>query len=96
MAGHVITVDFQLKPESREAFLKLIRENAALSLRNETGCRHFDVCIPVDAAPRVFLYEIYDDEAAFKAHLETPHYKRFAAAAGPMIQDRKVVPLQLL
>jgi len=96
MAGYVITVDFQVKPESRDAFLKLIRENAVLSLRNEKGCRHFDVCIPLDSAPRVFLYEIYDDETAFKAHLETPHYKSFAAAAAPMVQDRKIVPLRLL
>ncbi len=96
MAGYVITVDFHLKAEGCDAFLKLIRENAALSVANEKGCRHFDVCVPLDGAPRVFLYEIYDDETAFKAHLETAHYKSFAAAATAMVQDRKIVPLKLL
>jgi quinol monooxygenase YgiN len=28
----------------------------------------------------VFLYEVYDDEAAFEAHTESQHYARFAAA----------------
>ena len=96
MTGYVITVDFHLKPESRDKFLGLVRENAALSLANERGCRRFDVCVPLDGSPQVFLYEIYDDEAAFKAHLETPHYKSFAAAAASMVQDRKIVPLRLL
>lgn len=35
MAGYVITADFHLKPESRDEFVKLMRENAAASLANE-------------------------------------------------------------
>ncbi|HTZ76559.1 MAG TPA: antibiotic biosynthesis monooxygenase family protein [Stellaceae bacterium] len=96
MAGHVITVDFQLKPESLDQFLELIRENAALSLKTEKGCRRFDVCVPPDGSPRVFLYEIYDDEVAFKAHLEMPHYKSFATASATMVENRKIAPLKLL
>jgi (4S)-4-hydroxy-5-phosphonooxypentane-2,3-dione isomerase len=94
--GYVITVDFHLKAESRDTFLGLVRENAALSLANERGCRRFDVCVPLDGSPRVFLYEIYDDEAAFKAHLQMPHYKSFAAATAAMVEDRKIAPLRLL
>jgi len=52
--------------------------------------------VPLDGSPHVFLYEIYDDEAAFKAHLQMPHYKSFAAATAAMVQDRKIVPLSLL
>jgi len=96
MAGYVITVDFHLKPESSDKFLSLVRENAALSLANETGCRRFDVCVPLDGSHSVFLYEIYDDEAAFKTHLQMPHYKSFAAATAAMVQDRKIVPLELV
>lgn len=52
--------------------------------------------MPLDGSPHVFLYEIYDDEAAFKAHLQTPHFKSFSAATAVMVQDRKIVPLKLL
>jgi quinol monooxygenase YgiN len=96
MTGYVITVDFEIKPESRDRFLALVRENAALSISAEAGCRRFDVCVPADGSPRVFLYEIYADEAAFKAHLQTTHYRAFAAATSGMVQDRKIVPLTLL
>jgi quinol monooxygenase YgiN len=37
------------------------------------GCRQFDVCRdPLDPA-LFFLYELYDDEAAIQAHLDSPH-----------------------
>ena len=38
----------------------------------------------------VRLYEIYDDEAAFQAHLETPHYARFKQATDPLIESRTI------
>jgi (4S)-4-hydroxy-5-phosphonooxypentane-2,3-dione isomerase len=38
----------------------------------------------------VFLFEVHDNEAALAAHRETPHFKRFFAAAGNMVADRNV------
>jgi (4S)-4-hydroxy-5-phosphonooxypentane-2,3-dione isomerase len=96
MSAFVVIVDLLLKPESRERCLALIQENAAASRRLEKGCRRFDVCVPRDGSPRVFLYEIYDDEAAFKAHQETPHFKSFIAASDPYIQERRIGALDLL
>ena len=96
MASYVITVDFAIKPENRDRFLVLVRENATQSVRSEAGCRRFDVCIPDDGSSRVFLYEIYDDENAFKTHLQTAHFKTFAAATAAMVQERKIVALKLL
>jgi len=96
MTGYVITVEFAIKPENRDRFLALVRENAAQSVGTEAGCRRFDVCVPEDGSSRVFLYEIYDDDAAFKAHMQTTHFKAFAAATTGMGRDRKIVPLKLL
>ena len=39
---------------------------------------------------RVFLYEIYDDRAAFDAHLASPHFRAFDAEVGPWVQDKQV------
>ena len=53
--------------------------------RDEPGCRRFDVVEPPGEADRILLYEIYDDRAAFEAHLKTPHFaelRRGKRAAG--------------
>ena len=50
--------------------------NAKVSRETEPGCRQFDVCVEADTG-RTFLYELYDDRAAFEAHLASAHFKAF-------------------
>ena len=90
----VVIVSFRARPEFRDAFRDAMVENATASRTEEPGCRQFDVCID-DARPgSVFLYEIYDDAAAFDAHLGAPHYKAFAAATAPMVRERAIARWQ--
>jgi (4S)-4-hydroxy-5-phosphonooxypentane-2,3-dione isomerase len=96
MTGYVVTVEFDIDPAQLAAFMPWMSESAKASLRDEKGCRHFDVCRPRDVPNRVFLYEIYDDEAAFQAHLQTDHFKAFAAATKDMITARKIVACDLV
>jgi len=90
----VILVEIATKPGAAEAFAGLIGANARAS-RTEPGCRQFDVCTDPSAPDRVTLYEIYDDDAAFEAHLRAPHYLEFAAAAKPLIETITVRRLRL-
>ena len=83
-----VTVDFTLDPAQRDAFMPLMLENAARSREDEPGCRQFDVCVDPARPERVFLYELYDDAAAFDAHLAAPHFRAFAAATASMITAR--------
>ena len=93
---YLITVEFEIDPDRLEAFLPLMTDNAAASVRDEPGCRQFDVCQDPGAPNRIFLYEIYDDRAAFEAHLEAPHFKRFDAAVGAMVTAKTVRALRRL
>ena len=96
MSGYVITVDFRLHPGRRSAFRKLIDENARASVREEPGCRRFDVLEPKGEADRIFLYEIYDDRAAFEAHLKTPHFAVFNKESEALVADRKIMEYALV
>ncbi|WP_422375387.1 putative quinol monooxygenase [Roseibium sp.] len=85
-----VTVLFQIKEGQMDAFMPLMIDNAKASLRLEPGCRQFDVCRDAARPHEVFLYEIYDDEAAFKAHLQTAHFLSFDAAVADMIREKTV------
>ena len=43
----------------------------------------------VERPESIFLYEVYDNEAAFKAHRETEHFKKYAAATSKMVAKRE-------
>lgn len=90
MDGLVILVEFRLKPGMRQKFLAAVKPDAEASVAKEPGCRRFDVVLPEGEDDVVWLYEIYDDAAAFEAHLETPHLKEFRAAIEPLVEDSTI------
>ncbi|MDP3413061.1 MAG: putative quinol monooxygenase [Polaromonas sp.] len=87
---YVITVLFTVLPAHRAEFLAAIVENAGTSLENEPGCRQFDVCTAVNAVDEIFLYEIYDSEAAFAAHLASEHFGRFNEQTQAWVKTKTV------
>ena len=86
----VIIAEFEVKPDKLEQFLELARTDASQSVEREPGCRQFDVTLDREQPNRVMLYEIYDDEAAFDAHLKTPHLAAFRAGIESLILSRQV------
>lgn len=91
----VVTVHFVAKAPHREAFRAAMIENATASREREPGCRRFDVCETADGSA-IFLYEIYDDEAAFRAHLATDHYLRFERTTTPWVDVKRVATFHRL
>jgi quinol monooxygenase YgiN len=86
----VVTVEFTIDPQQFDAFLPLMQGNARRSREDEPGCRQFDVCVDDSRRGAVHLYELYDDRAAFDAHLASAHFQSFAAATQAMIAGRTI------
>ncbi|MBB4380406.1 putative quinol monooxygenase [Bradyrhizobium sp. SBR1B] len=89
MGEFVVTVTFSIKAGHTVEFREAMLANAADSIALEPGCRLFDVCEAADGA-EIFLYEIYDDRAAFDAHLATEHFRRFDRLVAPWVIDKRV------
>jgi autoinducer 2-degrading protein len=91
---HIVTVTFHIKPEHRDSFREAILANAASSLKTEPGCRVFDVC--ENETGEIFLYEVYDDVAAFQSHRSTDHFAKFDKASAPWIAEKKIARYELI
>jgi len=87
---HVVTVVFTIHAAHYQAFMQAMVGNARTSLQDEPGCRQFDVCESPAQPGKVFLYEIYDTEADFQAHLATPHFLQFNALTAPWVAGKVV------
>ena len=94
MSPFVLIVEFEIAAKDYERFHPLIARNAALSVAREPGCSQFDVLSSPEDRSRIVLYEVYDDEAAFKAHMAMPHVQEFFAAAKPMIVQQSARRLE--
>jgi autoinducer 2-degrading protein len=82
----VTLVHCHVKPEAVGSFIAACVANHEGSVR-EPGNVRFDVIQLVEDPTRFVLYEWYRDEAAAKAHKETPHYTAWRAATENMFAE---------
>lgn len=87
---YIVTVAFSAHEAHAADFRAALVDNAQASRESEAGCRQFDVCIAADDTSTTFLYEAYDDPAAFDAHLASAHFKAFDALTTPWIRNKTV------
>jgi (4S)-4-hydroxy-5-phosphonooxypentane-2,3-dione isomerase len=92
---YVNAVDLVIIPSEMSKFVEAIKENASASVK-EPGCREFNVLVLANRPNHVFLFEVYDNEAALAAHRETAHFKKFFATAGSIVADRNVRAMSVI
>ena len=73
-----------------ESFREALVANARASREREPGCRQFDVAVDPARPACFYLYELYDDRAAFDAHLASAHFKAFDAQVRDWVADKVV------
>ena len=86
----VVTVKFEISPERADEFLTAMLVQAKNSLELEADCHVFDVCIGIDDAATIYLYEKYTDAAAFDVHLRSEHFLAFDKLVTPWVVNKTV------
>ena len=92
---YINAVDLDIVPAEIENFKKALMENGAASVK-EPGCREFNIHILASDPNHIFIYEIYDNEAALQARRQTDHFKKYAATTANMVAKRDARPMTSL
>ena len=87
---YIVVVSFEVQPESARRFRERVLQQAEDSLALEPDCTQFDVCADPERDNHFLLYERYQDEAAFQAHLQSDHFKAFDREVTPWVTDKQV------
>jgi len=93
---YVVAVTLEINPERLDEFLPLMMTNAKTSVEHEPGCHQFDVAQAPDKPCQIFLYEAYDNAAAFQTHLTMPHFKSFDAAVADMLSEKTIKTYEII
>jgi autoinducer 2-degrading protein len=86
VAMYVTLVHAHVKLDRLAEFIEATHRNHEASVR-EPGNLRFDVLQLVDDPTRFILYEAYRDEAAAKAHKDTPHYAAWRDAVADLMAE---------
>lgn len=68
-----------------------VRAGLPLVIRIEPGVLALYAVAAKDDPAHIRVFEIYADEDAYKAHLETPHFKKYKAATQHMVKHLKLI-----
>jgi (4S)-4-hydroxy-5-phosphonooxypentane-2,3-dione isomerase len=88
MSHRAILFRAECKPERREEFIARAQRHAGI-VRSEPGCLRCDVLVPEGGGNTIYLYELFEDEAALKAHSEMPYMPGWREDITPMVTDRE-------
>jgi quinol monooxygenase YgiN len=94
--GLAITAIWEAKPGEEAAVANILAQLGAKA-REEPGVRLFLVHRNVSNPVQFLFYELFEDEAAFAAHQQTPHFKDLVLEQGlPRLTKRERTQYALL
>ena len=85
----VLVVNCRIKAGQVDKLMKELLANAKAARETEPGCLQFDVLVDPKDPAKLMLYEVYKDEAAFEAHQQAPHFKRYLEQGVPLLESRE-------
>jgi quercetin dioxygenase-like cupin family protein/quinol monooxygenase YgiN len=94
----VRVAELEIDPVQLDAYLAIVKEEMAESIRVEPGVIAIHAAAHKDDPTKITFFEIYADEAAYLSHRDAPHFKHYVESTKDMIKARKLMemtPVQL-
>jgi quinol monooxygenase YgiN len=94
----VRVADLEIDPAHLEAYTAAVREEMETSVRVEPGVLAIYAVAEKDNPSKLRFFEMYADEAAYRAHIASPHFRKYFETTQGMITSRRLidaVPVQL-
>ncbi|OJV33044.1 MAG: hypothetical protein BGO33_00765 [Bacteroidia bacterium 43-41] len=88
---YVILVEFALDGAKVDEAIELLSDIQLQTLENEEGCLVYDVLLSEEDPAKVFIYESYESEDAYKVHSNAPYFKEIVLKKlKPLIKSQKI------
>jgi len=88
----------EIDPAKLEAYEAAVKEEMADSIRLEPGVLAIYSVAEKDQPNRLHFFEIYASEEAYRSHIASAHFKKYAAVTQSMILSKRLIettPVQL-
>jgi quinol monooxygenase YgiN len=95
---YVRVAEIEIDPAQIEAYKAAINEEIEMSVRAEPGVLALYAVSVKDNPAHIRVFEIYANENAYKAHLETPHFMKYKSVTQDMVRHLNLletVPIKL-
>lgn len=83
--------EIEVYPEMLDEYMEFAKEVGTVSTSVEPGVLTlFSMQDKTDPC-KIYLLEIYADQAAYQSHIQTPHFKKYKAGTAKMVKSLKLI-----
>ena len=83
--------EIEIDPTSLEEYKTILKEESKASVKLEPGVISIYPMFQKDNPTQVRILEIYANRAAYKSHLETPHFMKYKATTFKMVKSLRLI-----
>jgi quinol monooxygenase YgiN len=81
----------QIDPAQLESYKVALKEHAETAVRVEPGVLALYAVADKNDPTHITVFEIYADTTAYKAHLQTAHFKKYKSTTKDMVKSLELV-----
>lgn len=83
--------ELEIDPAHLEHYKAALQEEIATSIRVEPGVLTLYAVSVKDHPTQIRLFEMYANAAAYEAHLQSPHFKKYKSGTVAMVKSLKLL-----
>ena len=86
----------QVNPSQLEKYNTALKEQMAIAIRIEPGVLAYYAVADKSDPSHITILEIYADSAAYKSHIEAPHFKKYKKTVQHMVKSLELIDVNLI
>jgi quinol monooxygenase YgiN len=86
----------QVDPSQLEKYKAALKEQMATAVHVEPGVLTYYAVADKTDPSHITILEIYADSAAYKLHIQTPHFKKYKETVQDMVKSLELVDVNLI
>ena len=88
--------ELEIEPAQLVAYKSALREEIEASIRIEPGVLTLYAVSIKDQPSQIRLFEVYANNAAYEAHLQSGHFRKYKSATAGMVRSLKLIETEPL
>lgn len=94
---HIVRIaKIQVDPAQLEQYNAALKEQMTSAVKLEPGVLTYYAVADKADPSHITILEIYADSAAYKAHIQTPHFKKYKATVQNMVKKLELEDVNLI
>ena len=86
----------KVDPSQLEKYNAALKEQMSTAVRVEPGVLSYYAVADKSDPANITILEIYADTAAYKSHIETPHFKKYKETVKDMVTSLELIDVTLI